>query len=91
MVSMSLGLSDQRGVHEVYNTIYDASVRHLASYGGPHTVCDCIIEATLLTPQCESSGMLPGFFSIRLGNGLISFLWLVQASETPNCSQTGVI
>ena len=45
-VFMSLGLSDQRGVHEVYNTIYDASVRRFASYGGPHTVCDCIIEAT---------------------------------------------
>ena len=35
--TMSLGLSGLRGVHEVYNTIHDASVRHLASHGG-HTM-----------------------------------------------------
>ena len=46
MVAMSLGLSDQRSMHVGNNTINDASVRHLASYGGPHTVCDRIIEAT---------------------------------------------
>ena len=40
---LSLGLSGLRGVHEVYNTIHDASVRHLASHGGPHNGCDSII------------------------------------------------
>ena len=28
------------------DTIHDASVRHLASHGGPHNSCDSIIEAT---------------------------------------------
>ena len=29
----------------VYNTIHDASVRHLASHGGPHNGSDSIIGA----------------------------------------------
>ena len=45
-VSMLLGLSDQGGVHNLYNTIHNASVRHLASIGGPHSACDYIIEAS---------------------------------------------
>ena len=32
-------------VYEVYNTIHDASMKQLASHGGPHNGCDSIIGA----------------------------------------------
>ena len=49
---MSPGVSGLRGVHEVYIMIHDASVRHLASHGGPHNGCDSIIGAVCF--QCNA-------------------------------------
>ena len=39
---ISSSASRLREVHEVYNMIHDASMRHLASYGKLHNVCDPI-------------------------------------------------
>ena len=64
-------------MREVYNTIYDASVGHLASHGRPHNDCGPNHESNLLLErfQGETLGTLLDF-SQGTGNTLIaSYGW----------------
>ena len=42
-ISVSLGFSGQTGLFDVYNSIHDASMRCLVSYGGSHDCNDTML------------------------------------------------